>query len=105
MAGKWLTKFSKTDVFCEVCDFIWSFIIPLCKSCCKGVTFIKSSVTNSDTFAELCNEIQEVYIKLIPTVFILGQTVRVFFMVEEILKFLLVFCEVLDLIFTKLYSL
>ena len=44
------------------------------------------------------------YIKLIPEVFIVGQTVRIFFMVEEIFTFLLVFYGVLDLIFTKLYS-
>ena len=31
------------------------------RSPCKSVTFIKLSLTNSDAFAEVCNEIQKVH--------------------------------------------
>ena len=38
---------------------VWSYHDA--KVAAKALLFIKSSVTNSDAFAELCNEIQEVY--------------------------------------------
>lgn len=54
-------EFSKAELFWDVCDFIWSFIIPYCKSCYESVIFIKSSMTNSDAFAEVCSEFLELY--------------------------------------------